>query len=162
MSLVGPLPPWATFSDAGSGLAILSGTPQPGQAGTYPISIMASDGRSAATVSFSIVITPGGTQVGVDESVSPRFRLVASPNPFQSGLDLQFDMERADHVSVIILDLQGRKVRDVVDGEFPAGTHRASWEGLDDHSQPVGPGLYFARLITGDGRVQVQKLFKIR
>ena len=163
MSLVGPLPPWATFIDAGSGAAILRGTPQPGQAGTYPISILASDGKSTTTISFNIVIAPSGGQVvGVDENASLRFRLAVSPNPFRSGIDLEFDLERDANVSVVILDLQGRKVRDLVSGKFPAGTHRATWEGRDDQGLSLGPGVYFARLITGDGRVQVQKLFKIR
>ena len=65
-------------------------------------------------------------------------------------------------MNVVILDLQGRKVRDLVSGEFPSGTHHASWEGLDSQGRPAGPGLYFARLTTGDGQIKVQKLFKIR
>ena len=39
---------------------------------------------------------------------------------------------------------------------------RVTWKGRDDNRTPVGPGLYFAHLVTGDGHVQVQKLFKIR
>jgi len=251
MSLAEPAPAWATFSDLGDGNALLSGTPQPGQAGTYPITIRASNGLASSTVDFNIVIAPAqkvvnltssgfdpgtvtipsdgqvtwvkmangnhtttngtgpldpaagtlwdaqlrststeftrvfpaagtfpyfcrnhpsetGTitvsdaQTGVDETVSPRLRLAASPNPFRSGVDLAFDLEQAKHVSVIILDLQGRKVRELITDEFPAGTHRATWEGRDDNRAPVAPGLYFARLTTGDGHVQVQKLFKIR
>jgi plastocyanin len=251
MSVVGSLPAWATFSDVGNGTALLRGTPQSGQAGTYPVSIRASDGHGMATVSFNIVIASaqvvvnltssgfipgpvtvprggqitwvkiasgnhtttngtgpldpaagtlwdaqlrstspqyvrvfatGGTfpyfcrnhptetgtitvsaaQTGVDGNGSPRFRLIASPNPFRSGVDLQFDLERAEQASVTVMDLQGRKVRNLVAGEFPAGTHRVFWEGRDDNRALVGPGLYFARLVTGNGVVKVQKLFKIR
>jgi len=64
-------------------------------------------------------------------------------------------LERDAKVSVVILDLQGRKVRDLVTGEFPAGTHRSTREGRDDQGLSFGPGVYFARLITGDGDVQV-------
>jgi plastocyanin len=107
-------------------------------------------------------ITVDASQIGIDETVSPRFMLTASPNPFRSGIDLQFEIERAEHVSVTVMDLQGRKVRNLVAGEFPAGTHRVFWEGRDDNRAPVGPGLYFARLVTGNGEAKVQKLFKIR
>ena len=93
---------------------------------------------------------------------SPRFKLTASPNPFWSDIALEFELEHTLQVSVVILDLQGRKVRELVTKDFPAGTHRVIWEGLDDNRAPVGPGLYFARLVAGDDYVQVQKLFKIR
>jgi hypothetical protein len=43
-----------------------------------------------------------------------------------------------------------------------AGPHDVTWSGLDAHHQPVVPGVYFARLQVGDGRMQVQKLFKSR
>ena len=98
----------------------------------------------------------------IHKPVSSRFHLTASPNPFRAGVDLQFDLESSAHVSVVILDLQGRKVRELVGDEFPAGTHRMTWEGRDDNRSPVGPGIYFARLVTGDGPTQVRKLFKIR
>jgi hypothetical protein len=107
-------------------------------------------------------ITVSTAQTGVDDTVAPRFTLAASPNPFRAGVDLAFDLERAAHVSVVIMDLQGRKVRELIADDFPAGPHRVTWEGRDDNRSPVGPGIYFARLVTGDGRVQVQKLFKIR
>jgi len=94
--------------------------------------------------------------------LSPQFKLTASPNPFWSDIALEFELEHKSQVSVVILDLQGRKVRELVTDEFPAGTHRVTWEGQDDHRGQVVPGLYFARLVTGDVRVQVQKLFKIR
>ena len=161
MAPVGPLPAWATFSDLGSGTAVLSGVPQSGQAGTYPVSIRAADDRTATTVSFNIVIAPSA-QVGVDERRPFRFRLAPSPNPFHSGIDLEFELEHDAQVNLVVLDLQGRTVRDLVAGQFPAGPHHVTWEGQDDHHAPVGPGLYFARLVTGDGQVQVQKLFKIR
>jgi len=101
-------------------------------------------------------------QTGIDERTSPHLRLTASPNPFRGNVDLEFDLERAEQVSVVIVDLAGRKVRDLVTGEFPAGTHRITWEGRDERLQPVRTGLYFARLYTGDGQVEARKLFKIR
>ena len=252
MSLAGPAPVWATFSDLGGGTALLSGTPQAGQAGTYPVSIQAADSLESTSVTFDIIIAPpsqnmvrleqsgftpspimippggqltwvkvaggnhtttngtgpldpaagtlwdgqlratspqflhvfttlgtfpyfcrnhpsetgtitvGGAQTGLDEGVSPHIRLTASPNPFRSGTHLEFDLERAGPVALTILDLQGRTVRDLVAAELPAGTHHANWEGRDEHQRPVGPGFYFARLSMAGGRVEAQKLFKIR
>ena len=92
LSPVGSIPAWATFTDQGGGTAHLTGIPQPGQAGTYPVSIRASDDKTSTTVSFNIVIAPAG-QTGIDGSI-PRFRLAASPNPFRSEIDVEFELER--------------------------------------------------------------------
>jgi len=106
-------------------------------------------------------ISVSGT-IGIAENVGPSFHLTASPNPFSTAVDLHFNLERAGHMSVIIVDLAGRKVRDLVAAEFPAGPHRLTWEGRDEQHHPVGPGLYFARIVGDDGRVEAQKLFKMR
>src|SRR6185436_2946336 len=48
--------------------ALLKGTPQVGQAGTYPISIRTSDGKAADTTSFNIVIAPALATVNLQSS----------------------------------------------------------------------------------------------
>jgi Ricin-type beta-trefoil lectin domain-like/Putative Ig domain len=54
----GALPSGVTFADKGNGTATLSGTPASGSAGTYPISITASNGSgSAATQAFLLTVT---------------------------------------------------------------------------------------------------------
>jgi hypothetical protein len=54
----GTLPNGVTFTDNGNGTATLAGTPAAGSAGTYPISITASNGSgSAATQSFTLTVT---------------------------------------------------------------------------------------------------------
>ena len=58
LSDLGTPPPWASFVDEGGGTALLSGTPQSGQAGTYPVSVRAFDGTAADTAAFDIVIGP--------------------------------------------------------------------------------------------------------
>lgn len=53
----GSLPNGVTFVDNGDGTATLSGTPEPGVAGTYSITITASDGTDFNAVqSFTLLV----------------------------------------------------------------------------------------------------------
>src|SRR5579862_3566805 len=57
----GSLPSPVTFKDNGNGTATLSGTPAAGTAGSYPITIKASNGvGTAATQSFTLTVNGGG------------------------------------------------------------------------------------------------------
>ena len=57
----GALPSGVTFVNNGNGTATLSGTPASGTAGTYAITITASNGVTpAATQSFTLTVTSGG------------------------------------------------------------------------------------------------------
>ena len=107
------------------------------------------------------IVAPCSATIGIDENAPPPLHLNASPNPFAAAVDLHFDLERVEHVRVSIVDLQGRIVRNLVSADFTPGSHRVTWNSSEE-DHPVGPGIYFARLVTRDGHVQVQKLFKTR
>jgi len=55
----------------------------------------------------------------------------------------------------VIYDLQGRRVRTLVDGARPSGAGHATWDGRDDGGVLAPNGTYFARLqVPGAGPVQ--------
>ena len=56
----GALPSLVTFKDNGNGTGTLSGTPAAGTAGSYPITIKASNGVGAASQSFTLTVNGGG------------------------------------------------------------------------------------------------------
>ncbi len=73
------------------------------------------------------------------------------PNPFARSTEIAFRLARAERASLRIYNVAGRAVATLVDGELPAGGHRASWDGRDDSGNRVAPGVYFYRLVTGTG-----------
>ena len=115
---------------------------------------------------FHEAIMKGTVQVraitGVGEDPTSRFRLLPAPNPFADKVNLHFTLDKDTRVVLEIFDLGGRKVESLVTADMSAGPHDVTWSGLDNRHQPVIPGVYFARLQIGDGRMQVQKLFKSR
>jgi alpha-glucosidase len=81
LSESGSLPNGVTFVDNHDGTATLSGTPLVGTAGSYPITITASNGvGSDATQSFTLTVSPVSTTTTVASSLNPS--TVGSPVTF--------------------------------------------------------------------------------
>lgn len=83
--------------------------------------------------------------LAVDPTAAPRgvqFAL-AGPNPARGATALDLALPAAGRVRVSAMDVAGRTVSTLADGEYPAGSHRLTWE-------PSGlpPGVYLLRLET--------------
>ena len=65
------------------------------------------------------------------------------------GALLTFSVPRSAHVSLSVVDLQGREVTSLADGQFKAGRYQVNWDGRSDRG-PVPAGLYFVRFISPD------------
>jgi hypothetical protein len=87
----------------------------------------------------------------------------ASPNPFGESTSISFTVPNAGgSVDVTIYDVAGRKVRDLVCGEWmDEGDCVAAWNGLDEAGHPVGSGIYLVRL-TIDGETAREKLVALK
>lgn len=71
------------------------------------------------------------------------------PNPCRRGARIAFTLARGGRASVTLLDLQGRRVRTVLDGAMTAGPHSIEWDGLDDRGRMAAPGVYLYVLESG-------------
>ncbi|MBC8424295.1 hypothetical protein H8E07_09250, partial [bacterium] len=69
----------------------------------------------------------------------------AAPNPFNPRTTLRFELTRGGDVRLDVYDLDGRRVRTLVDGYLPAGEHRAIWAGRDDGGRPLSSGPYLGQ-----------------
>ena len=72
------------------------------------------------------------------------------PNPFNSGTVLPFQAPAATaNAALHIYNLQGQKVRTLVEGPVVAGYRAIAWDGRDKNGRIVASGVYFYRLQTG-------------
>lgn len=79
-------------------------------------------------------------------------------NPVQEEMRIVLTLQRAKRVTLSIHDVQGRLVRQVVDGvEVPAGSRSFAWKRDDGAGARVGPGVYFVRFQSGNLQ-QVEKI----
>ncbi len=88
-------------------------------------------------------------------------RLRASPNPFREQTTLALRLESAARVRLTIVDVAGRRVREIDAGMRGAGEHAISWDGRDERGRPVSAGPYFVRLSAGEKRT-TERVVRIR
>ena len=72
----------------------------------------------------------------------------AIPNPFNSSVELHFEVPGKARVRLEIWDVLGRRVRVVFDGEVEAGAHSVVWDGKDSRGGNAPSGVYFYRLVA--------------
>jgi flagellar hook assembly protein FlgD len=53
------------------------------------------------------------------------------------------ELPRAGHVRAEVVDLQGRRVASLLDGNAEAGTRVIEWQGKDSSGRAAEPGVYF-------------------
>jgi len=72
------------------------------------------------------------------------------PNPFNAGTRIIYELPKATHVTIDIINSMGRKVTTLIDRRETAGVHSAAWNGNDDDGNSVASGIYFYNLKTED------------
>ena len=83
--------------------------------------------------------------------------LVVSPNPFRTAAALRYDLNDGASVEVAILDIAGRRVKDLFNGPETAGSHTLCWDGTTPLGMRAPPGLYLCMLRAG-GRMHVYEI----
>ena len=112
---------------------------------------------SIAKLSF----TPGS--VGVDDLEGAPARFVGlGPNPARDVSRLAFALARESEVRFAVHDVAGRRVRDLLLGRMPAGSHQAEWDGRDGEGRSVGAGLYLVSMEVDGRRLGVRRLTVLR
>ncbi len=101
-----------------------------------------------------------GTDVGGPPMLAHVALEPARPNPSRGETALRFGLPRAGRARLELLDVTGRRVRTLVDGEFGAGPHEAAWDGTDDRGAALPAGLYWAR-VQALGESAVRRLVRV-
>ena len=84
------------------------------------------------------------------------------PNPFNQTTHLGFRLDQAAAVLVAIYNVQGQRVRTLVNAPLHAGIHQMQWEGRDQRGQAVATGAYFARVHIEHAPPQYTKFLLLR
>jgi formylglycine-generating enzyme required for sulfatase activity len=94
---------------------------------------------------------------------SPAFRLRSSalrqnfPNPFNPSTAIPYELAGVAPVRLELFNLLGQRIRTLVDGVRPAGSHQAIWDGRDEKGRGVAAGVYIYRL-TVAGTSETRKM----
>ncbi|MBN2413899.1 T9SS type A sorting domain-containing protein [candidate division KSB1 bacterium] len=103
-------------------------------------------------------------EISLNINAPDRFILLQNyPNPFNPDTMIEFEIP--DNVSgqmeLIIYDLLGRKVRELMNKPGQAGYYKLVWDGNDDFGREVVSGNYFYMLKVGDEK-QIRRMIKLK
>ena len=71
------------------------------------------------------------------------------PNPFNPVTKVSFVLEREGHANVRVYDVQGRLIKELVDGLQAAGPGSVVWDGTDLDGKRASSGVYFVQVLSG-------------
>lgn len=73
------------------------------------------------------------------------------PNPFNPTTTISFNLntETSENTEIVIYNLKGQKVKQMVNEVLPAGSHSVVWNGTDDAGKTVSSGVYFYKMKAG-------------
>jgi hypothetical protein len=97
------------------------------------------------------------TAVAGVESQATDLKLVALgsgyPNPAGTKTHISYSMPYRGFAMLRMVDVSGRAVRTLVDGDVGAGTHEATWDGRDDRGRSLPAGMYWYELNANGTRL---------
>jgi hypothetical protein len=75
------------------------------------------------------------------------------PNPFNPSTTISFTLPERTKVTLAVYDVQGKRVRTLVDAMLEEGRQEWVWDGKDSRGRPAATGVYFYRLETADRKL---------
>ena len=111
--------------------------------------------------------TPGVTntnELGLDDDVTipEQYTLHQNyPNPFNPRTSIRYDLPDNERVNIIIYDMLGRQVKQLVDEYQDAGFKSIIWDATNDYGKPVSAGVYLYKIQAGDF-VQTKKMVLLK
>ncbi|MCG2716317.1 MAG: T9SS type A sorting domain-containing protein, partial [Candidatus Marinimicrobia bacterium] len=103
-----------------------------------------------------IGLTPMQTTIPTEYALPQNF-----PNPFNPNTNIQYQLPVANHVSLVIYNALGERIRTLVNEVKDKGYYSVSWNGENDQYKAVSSGIYFYQIKTGNF-TQTQKMIFLR
>jgi len=108
----------------------------------------ATKGKTAA----SVTISTADIVVEVEEAAAPIAYALSEnyPNPFNPTTTIEFAIPVVGNVELVIYNINGQKVRTLVNETKDAGFYKVMWDGRNELGETVSSGIYLYRLVSGN------------
>ena len=84
-----------------------------------------------------------------NDNISDVFKVGKSyPNPFNAETIIPLILKDDQKIKVIITDILGNKITELINGDFRAGYHYIKWDGTNNLGNPVSSGVYIYSVIS--------------
>lgn len=72
------------------------------------------------------------------------------PNPFNPTTTIEFNLPTTEYVTLEVFNINGQKVKTLVNDIMSAGTHAIEWDATSESGNKVASGVYLYKLSAGD------------
>jgi len=94
--------------------------------------------------------------------ISDSYQVISNyPNPFNPGTTIKYTLSEQSDVTLIIYDVIGKEIQNLVSRSQSQGNYQVSWNGTNYAGQTVEAGMYFAMLQGGE-HLSVLKMVYLR
>jgi len=95
---------------------------------------------------------PGSSTFAVQKETQPELVSIqgAYPNPFNASTTISFKLPASGFTQLVIYNITGQKVRELVAETMTAGIHNVMWDGRDDGGNVLSSGVYISQLSYGE------------
>ncbi|MFZ0389224.1 MAG: M14 family zinc carboxypeptidase [Calditrichia bacterium] len=107
--------------------------------------------ESQLVIPIHMVVDTVSSGIAGKEMLPAEYRLAQNyPNPFNPETVLEYQIPQAGEVRLEIYNVQGQRVRTLVNGWRAAGQYEVKWDGKGEQGLSAASGLYFYRLQAGE------------
>ena len=118
--------------------------------------VLPSSGEWTLTLDVSSLSTVDGLQVPDNFALHQNY-----PNPFNPVTTLHYDLPEQSLVSIMIYDILGREIIELVHNVQDAGFKSIQWDATNDAGNPVNAGVYIYQIHAGNF-VQIRKMVLVK
>lgn len=83
------------------------------------------------------------------------------PNPFNPSTSISYSLPESRLVTLIVYDISGRKIAELVNNTQNPGTYNITWNGKNSSGENIASGIYFYELNAGSFK-SVKKMIMLR
>lgn len=97
--------------------------------------------------------------IGINTPYSDKGVLMQNqPNPFSANTNIYFNVFNYSDVQLFFTDMQGKKVKELVNQKFVPGRYQAFWDGTSNSGNQLSNGIFIANLIIDNQRMRDVKM----
>ena len=119
--------------------------------GEYNANIIVEDVYQSLFDTLEVTLT---LNLSLDEDLIPHEFILYNnyPNPFNPSTDIKFSLPNTERVQLIVYDLLGNLVKEMVNEKLSPGEYKYKWSGVNQSGSLVSAGMYLYRIQAGEHR----------
>jgi hypothetical protein len=128
-------------------------------ANAYSCSIVVKDLFNNSVVIPVIMHVVDTTTISRINDLENKWDATCYPNPFSNFTRIEYGIQNQTTMKVDVLDINGHKVKTLVNKIQQAGNYSLIWDGNNDLGNPVSTGVYYCRFQSGEKNETIKMIF---